>query len=189
MTLTLASRSPRRRELLASLGLALEVLPADTDETPQQGERAPDYVRRLAREKARAVRGETVLGADTVVALGETLLGKPRDAEEACRMLRALSGRAHEVLTGVCGRRGAQEETLAVRSVVRFAELSEAQIAWYVATGEPLDKAGAYAIQGRGGAFVAGVEGSYSNVIGLPLFETVGLLERLGFAFPWGARA
>ncbi|HUK65280.1 MAG TPA: Maf family protein [Anaeromyxobacteraceae bacterium] len=185
MTLTLASRSPRRFELLAQLGVPLEVTPADTDETPREGEYALDYVRRVAREKAFSVSGETVLGADTAVVLEGAILGKPEGPDHAARMLRALSSQAHEVLTGVCARRGEREETLAVRSVVRFSPLSEAQIAWYVATGEPLDKAGAYAIQGRGGAFVVGVEGSISNVVGLPLVETLGLLGRLGFAFPW----
>lgn len=160
--------------------------PADTDETPRRGELALDYVRRVAQEKARAVPGETVLGADTVVVLEGAILGKPRDLDDARRMLRALSGQEHEVLTGVCGRRGATEETLAVKSLVRFSDLTEAEIAWYVATGEPLDKAGAYAIQGCGGAFVAEVRGSISNVVGLPLRETLGMLGRLGFALPWG---
>lgn len=186
--LTLASQSPRRRELLAQLGVPLEVRPADTDETPLPGEAAGDYVRRVARDKARAVGGETVLAADTVVVLAGDLLGKPRDADDARRMLRALSGREHEVLTGVCARRGGREEVLAVSSAVRLAPLSEAQIAWYVATGEPLDKAGAYAIQGLAGAFVAEVRGSISNVVGLPLLETLGLLDRLGHPLPWTAR-
>jgi septum formation protein len=186
MTLTLASRSPRRRELLHQLGIALTVAPAGTDETPRSGEGARDYVRRVARDKARAVPGDTVLGADTVVVLETAILGKPRDEDDARRMLRALSGRTHEVLTAVCVRRGGTEETLDVRSAVRFASLTETQIAWYVATGEPLDKAGAYAVQGRGGAFVDSVEGSISNVIGLPLLETLSLLGRLGFALPWG---
>ena len=185
MTLTLASASPRRRELLAQLGLALRVEPAHTDETPRAGEAAAAYVRRVAGEKARAVDGDTVLAADTAVVLDGVVLGKPRDGEDARRMLRALSDRSHQVLTAVCARRGGREEALVAASVVRFVALDEARIAWYVETGEPLDKAGAYAVQGLGGAFVAQVEGSISNVIGLPLAETLALLSRLGFALPW----
>ncbi len=187
VTLTLASRSPRRRELLEHLGLCLEVRPADTDETPFPAEPPADYVRRVAREKARAATGETVLAADTVVVLQGTALGKPRDVDDARRMLRALSGQRHEVMTGVCARRGGREEVLAVTSEVRFVTITGAQIDWYVATGEPLDKAGAYAVQGAGGAFVAELRGSVSNVVGLPLAETMSLLARLGFALPWGA--
>jgi len=188
MTLTLASRSPRRRELLEQLGIRLEVRPADADETPLAGEPADDYVRRVAREKARAVAGETVLGADTAVVLDGAILGKPADGDDARRMLRALSGRPHQVVTGVCARRAGREEVLAATTAVRFARLTEAQIAWYVATGEPLDKAGAYAVQGAGGAFVEEMRGSVSNVVGLPLAEALALLDRLGFALPWRAR-
>ena len=186
MTLTLASRSPRRRELLSQLGLALAVAPADTDETPRGGEDAAAYVLRVAREKAAAVTGETVLAADTAVVLDAEILGKPRDGEDARRMLRALSGRAHRVLTGVCGRRGGREESLVAASEVLMVPLDAARIDWYLATGEPLDKAGAYAVQGAGGAFVAEVRGSISNVVGLPLVETLALLARLGFSLPWG---
>jgi septum formation protein len=185
MLLTLASRSPRRRELLAQLGVRLEVSPADTDETPRPGEAAAEYVRRVAREKASAVGGETVLAADTVVVLDGAILGKPRGDAEARRMLRALSGRAHEVMTGVCARRGGREEAAVVTSGVVFAPIGEVEIAWYVATGEPRDKAGAYAVQGAGGAFVSEVRGSVSNVVGLPLVETLALLARLGFPVPW----
>jgi septum formation protein len=190
-TLTLASASPRRRELLSQLGIALQVRPADTDESVRDGEGAREYVLRVAREKARAVSGAIVLGADTAVVLRGEVLGKPRDGADAARMLRALSGTSHEVLTGVVVRRGdaapAELEVVA-STAVRFARLGEAEIAWYVATGEPLDKAGAYAIQGAGGAFVLGVEGSVSNVVGLPLAETADLLRRAGFALPWEAR-
>lgn len=185
MTLTLASASPRRREMLAQLGIDLRVEPADTDETPRPGEPATDYVLRVAREKARAVRGDVVLAADTAVVLDGAILGKPQDDGDARQMLRALSGRAHHVLTGVCGRRAAREEVHVEASVVRFVPLDEAAIAWYVGTGEPADKAGAYAVQGLGGALVARVEGSISNVIGLPLAETLALLGRLGFPAPW----
>ncbi len=188
VTLTLASRSPRRRELLEQLGLRLEVRPADSDETQLPAETPSDYVRRVAREKARAIKGEIVLAADTVVVLEGLVLGKPRDVEDARRMLRELSGRTHEVMTGVCARRGDREEVLAATSEVRFAAITEAQIGWYLATGEPLDKAGSYAVQGVGGAFVAEVRGSVSNVVGLPLAETISLLARLGFAPPWGAQ-
>lgn len=186
--LTLASRSPRRRELLEQLGLTLELKPADADEAPLPAEPPGDYVRRLAREKARAVAGETVLAADTTVVVDGIILGKPSDAEDARRMLRALSGRTHEVMTGVCVARAGREAVLAVTTEVRFAPLGEELIAWYVATGEPLDKAGAYAVQGAGGVFVEEIRGSVSNVVGLPLAETVTLLARLGFAAPWRPR-
>jgi septum formation protein len=197
MRLVLASQSPRRRELLASVGIHAEVRPADTDESVREGEGAEAYVRRLAREKARAVPcsdGELVLAADTSVVLGSEILGKPRDEEDARRMLRALSGRTHVVMTGVhvlaAGVAGSapREETLAVSSAVRFVTLSEERIAWYVATREPLDKAGAYALQGAGGSLVRGIAGSVSNIVGLPLSETLAVLGRLGFAVPWGAR-
>jgi septum formation protein len=187
MTLTLASQSPRRRELLAQLGLDLAVRPAHADETPRPGEPPRAYVERLARDKARAVAGDFVLGADTTVALDGAILGKPEDDEDARRMLRALSGRVHQVTTGVCLRApGGREEALTVSSEVVFAAVSEAQIAWYLSTGEPRDKAGAYAVQGAGGAFVIEVRGSVSNVIGLPVAETAALLARCGFELPWG---
>jgi septum formation protein len=189
--LTLASQSPRRRELLAGLGIALEVRPADTDESVLPGEAPRAYVARVAREKARAVPGEVVLAADTAVVLGDTILGKPRDAADAARMLRALSGTTHEVLTGVCVRRGAPgaplEREALVSTAVRFRALSEQEIAWYVATGEPLDKAGAYALQGAGGVLVESVAGSVSGVVGLPLTESVALLAAAGFPLPWSA--
>ncbi|BDG01761.1 Maf family protein [Anaeromyxobacter oryzae] len=190
--LVLASQSPRRRELLAQLGLALEVRPAHTDESVRPGEPARDYVLRVAREKARAVAGEIVLAADTAVVLGGEILGKPADAADAARMLGALSGTRHDVLTAVCVRRvsgplGVELDAV-VRSEVRFAMLTPAQVAWYVATGEPLDKAGAYAIQGAGGAFVEAIAGSVSNVVGLPLAETAELLRRAGYPMPWEPR-
>ena len=196
MRLVLASQSPRRRELLASVGIAAEVRPAATDESVRVGEGADEYVRRLAREKARAVAcsvGELVLAADTAVVLGSDILGKPRDEGDARRMLRALSGRTHVVATGVHGLAagtwgGAPRETIGVSSAVRFVTLSEERIAWYVSTGEPLDKAGAYALQGAGGSLVRGIAGSVSNVVGLPLAETLALLGRLGLQLPWGTR-
>jgi septum formation protein len=144
-------------------------------------------VLRVAREKARAVEGELVLAADTAVVLGGDVLGKPVDADDARRMLRALSGTVHEVLTAVCVRRAsdAAELDTVVATRVRFAPLSPGAIEWYVGTGEPLDKAGAYAIQGSGGAFVLSVDGSVSNVVGLPLAETAELLRRAGHPLPW----
>ena len=188
--LVLASASPRRRELLAQLDIHFTVSAADIDETPHAGEAAEAYVGRLAREKARVVAsrhpGAWVLAADTTVALGAELLGKPRDAEEAQAMLTRLSGRTHDVYTGVA-LAGRHEETLVVRTRVTFRSLSPGEMSWYANSGEPLDKAGAYAIQGKGGFLVAGVEGSTSNVVGLPLGETVALLERAGLPLPWRA--
>jgi septum formation protein len=194
MRLVLASQSPRRRELLESLGIAVEVRPAGADESVRPGEGPEAYVRRVAADKARAVEagpGEIVLAADTAVVLSGEVLGKPRDDGDARRMLRALSGAEHEVLTGVRARIGAPglaEAEVVVSTRVRFAPLAEAQIAWYVDSGEPRDKAGAYAIQGKGGAFVRAVEGSVSNVVGLPLEETLALLARLGLPLPWEGR-
>jgi septum formation protein len=187
--LTLASQSPRRRELLGGLGIALEVRPAQTDETPRPGEAPRLYVARVAREKARAVGGTVVLAAYTTVALGDAILGKPEDDADAGRMLRALAGTSHEVLTAVCVRTaaGAEHEAV-VATEVAFAPLSDEEIAWYVATGEPRDKAGAYAIQGAAGAFVRSVRGSVSNVIGLPLAETLALLRAAGLPLPWERR-
>jgi septum formation protein len=187
--LVLASQSPRRRELLAQLGVALEVRPAHADEAVLPGEAPRDYVLRVARDKARAVQGDVVLAADTAVVLGGEVLGKPADAGDARRMLRALSGTTHDVLTAVVVRRAAirLELDALVATRVRFAALSPGEVDWYVATGEPLDKAGAYAIQGAGGAFVLAVEGSVSNVVGLPLAETAALLARAGLPLPWSA--
>ncbi|HVA62157.1 MAG TPA: Maf family protein [Terriglobales bacterium] len=170
--LVLASASPRRRELLEGAGFAVEVRPAAVDETPLPGEAAADYVLRLARAKARAVEASgLVLGADTVVVVDGDLLGKPADDAEAGAMLARLAGREHQVLTGVClrdparGREAAQVET----TRVWFAPLSPQEIADYVASGEPRDKAGAYAIQGRAARFIPRIEGSYANVVGLPI--------------------
>ncbi|QRN94296.1 septum formation inhibitor Maf [Archangium violaceum] len=189
--LVLASASPRRRELLGQLGLSFEVSAADIDETPRQGEPATNYVLRLAQEKARAVTarhpGAWVLAADTTVALGDELLGKPQDAAEARGMLGRLSGRTHEVHTGVALAGPGGEHSTVVRTRVTFRSLSLGEIDWYVGTGEPLDKAGSYAMQGKGGFLVAAVEGSPTNVIGLPLGETLELLARVGVPLPWRA--
>ncbi|RKG84613.1 Maf family protein [Corallococcus terminator] len=186
--LVLASASPRRKDLLAQLGLRFTVTAADIDETPTAGEIARNYVQRLAEEKSRTVAARHpdawVLAADTTVALGSELLGKPRHAAEARDMLGRLSGRTHEVFTGiaVAGRARASQ---VVRTQVTFRALSPEEIAWYADTGEPLDKAGAYAIQGKGGFLVASIEGSPTNVIGLPLGETLALLQEAGLPLPW----
>lgn len=186
LRLVLASSSPRRRELLATLGVEFEVRPADADETPREGEAPEPLVLRLALAKARAAArpGELVLGADTIVALDGEPLGKPADAAAARAMLARLSGRHHQVWTGVAlverGANGARERALAVVTDVVFRALEPAEIDAYVATGEPLDRAGAYAIQGGAAAFVASVDGSWSNVVGLPVGAVRDLLARHG---------
>jgi septum formation protein len=172
MRLILASASPRRSELLAAAGLAFVVRPVEVDETPLPRESAADYVTRLAMCKARSARsddGDVVLAADTTVVAARTILGKPVDEADARRMLGALGGREHEVLTGVAIRHRDDIRSSVEVSVVRFLPLSPADIDWYVASGEPFDKAGAYAIQGLASRFVDRVEGSYSNVVGLPV--------------------
>ena len=184
--LVLASASPRRAALLARAGYAFDILPADVDESRQPGEPAPDYVDRLARRKAAAVAtrhmDRIVIGADTAVVIDGEVLGKPRDAGDAVRMLRGLSGKAHQVLTGVAVQHAARCVSAVERTVVHFAELDDAQIAWYVGTGEPSDKAGAYGLQGSGARFVTRIEGSRSNVIGLPLGRLDELLGQLSVA-------
>lgn len=184
MDLRLASASPRRKHLLSGLGLSFSVDPMDVDERPKQGENPEEYVGRLAEEKAQAALaalgdGPPILAADTVVAIGAQLIGKPRDLAEAKAHLSALSGRWHEVYTGVAvyGSSLAQQT---VCTEVRFRSLSAGEIDRYVSEHEPLDKAGAYGIQGEAGAFVAELKGSYTNVIGLPLEETLALLLRAG---------
>lgn len=183
--LILASGSPRRRELLAGLGLAFEIRPVDLDETPLDGEDPRAYVSRLAAAKARARTGpeEVTLAADTIVVLDGELLGKPENPGEARDMLGRLAGREHQVLTGVAVFDGAAERLVAglEPSMVTIAALTAEEIAWYVATGEPLDKAGSYAIQDLGALFVERVEGNYTNVVGLPLPLTYRLFEELGF--------
>ncbi|MFM9972640.1 MAG: Maf family protein [Burkholderiales bacterium] len=191
----LASRSPRRRELLNQIGAPFDLLllrenpprGADVDETPNEGETADDYVRRVCSEKAniawtrmlqRSFPKMPVLTADTCVCLGEEILGKPRDNDDAVAMLLRLSGRDHRVLTGVAIIFEDRLELAISESLVRFEELSEEAIKAYVATGEPMGKAGAYAIQGRAAAFAPLLHGSYSGVMGLPLYETAHLLQR-----------
>ena len=178
----LASRSPRRAELLAAAGFAFEVLAADVDETPQQGEDPAEYVERLAIEKARAVfamrPSALVLGADTTVTIDGRILGKPLDDEDARRMLQRLSGRVHLVHTGVAvvSTRGVESAVDTTR--VWFDAMTDEDISWYVATGEPTDRAGAYAIQGFASRFIPRIEGSYSNVVGLPVAMVSSILRR-----------
>ena len=198
-TIYLASASPRRREILVSLGFQPVLLVAETDETARPGEAVADYVARMARQKNAAARqlaaqrglalAQPLLSADTVVALDNAILGKPRDAAHARELLESLSGREHQVWTAVCVSLGGQTLEAAQRSDVRFKELSAQEIAAYIASGEPLDKAGAYGIQGIGGVFVAHLSGSFSGVMGLPVFETVQLLRQLGSPVPPFAEA
>jgi septum formation protein len=173
--LVLASASPRRAEILRAVGWEFEAAAANIDESQRANESARDYVERLAREKAGTVASARlfglVLGADTVVVVDGAILGKPRDDDDARRMLRLLRGRWHEVLTGVALVRAEDGRTAVAREEtrVRFAEMSDDEIEWYVATGETADKAGAYAVQGRAALFVEGIEGDYWNVVGLPV--------------------
>ncbi len=184
MTLVvLGSASPRRSDLLGQLGVEFTVVSPDIDETPLPGETPVDYVRRLAIAKSHAVQADAdalVITADTTVDLGGEILSKPDDAEHAKAMLRKLSARTHRVHTGVAVRRGHIVVHDVVTSLVTFAPLTPASIEWYVGTGEPLDKAGAYAVQGAGGVFVQRVRGSVSNVVGLPLHTLVRLAGELG---------
>jgi septum formation protein len=187
--LVLASGSPRRRELLAGLGMAFTVRAADVDETPHPGEAPAACVRRLALAKAtaRSEADELVLGADTVVVLDGQLLGKPRDPADARRMLASIAGREHTVLTGVTVHAQGGQETTVEASRVRMARMSPREIDWYVATGEPLDKAGSYAVQGVGALFVEAIYGNYTNVVGLPLPATCRLFSALGYDWRWFA--
>jgi septum formation protein len=172
VVLVLASQSPRRAELLRQAGIPFVVRAAAVDETPIAGERPSDYVRRLAEEKARAVEsapGETVLGADTTVVIGDQMLGKPADAAEAARMIEALAGRSHEVLTGICLRTSSASIRDVAATRVWFAAMTPEEIQSYADSGEPLDKAGGYAIQGLASKFVEKIEGCYFNVVGLPI--------------------
>ncbi len=189
MTLVLASASPRRRDLLEQLGVAYRCDPADIDESRLGGEKPAEYVLRMAREKALAVAarypaGEVaVLAADTSVVIDEDVLGKPVDHFDGLGMLARLSGRAHQVLTAVClHTRSGESLERVVSTDVNFVQLTREQCEAYLATDEPWDKAGGYAIQGLAGAFVRSIEGSYSNVVGLPLAETWQLLSGQGIA-------
>ncbi len=173
-TIVLASASPRRSELLRAAGIQFEIRVANVDETQLPGEAPQSYVARLARTKALTVAqpNEIVLGADTTVVIGHETAGKPVDIDDAKRMLRLLSGHWHEVLTGVSLVRNDEIQTEVAVTRVKFATMSEAEMEWYATSGEPDDKAGAYAIQGLASRFVERIEGSYSNVVGLPI-ETV----------------
>ena len=199
MRLLLASASPRRAELLAAAGFDFEVQPADVDEAVRPGETPLAYVCRVAEAKAAAVlnpesripnpaprvpnpesRNGIVVAADTVVVVDQRILGKPADRRDAVRMLRLLSGRRHEVLTAVTAVRASQARLTRVQStVVELASLSNDEIDWYVGTGEPFDKAGAYAVQGLASRFVTRIEGSYSNVVGLPIALVYAMLREL----------
>jgi septum formation protein len=181
--IVLASASPRRHDLLNSIGVRFSVRVPDIDEAPRRGEQPVDYVRRLASEKAAAVFGdddELVIAADTTVDLDSIILGKPVDASDAQSMLERLSGRSHRVHTGVAVRRNRAEFVEACTTLVTFVDADEETIAWYLSTGEPMGKAGAYALQGAGAALVSHVEGSVSNVIGLPMHVVVDLAARAG---------
>lgn len=197
----LASRSPRRRELLRQIGINFEIVPlreaprypADVDETPRAGETPDAYVLRVAREKAQAALAITsvrrlasrpVLAADTTVVRDDAILGKPANVADALRMLESLAGRAHRVLTAVAVTAGDEIETRVSESQVWFRALTPEEIRRYVATGEPTDKAGAYAVQGRAAAFITRIEGSYSGIMGLPLAETAELLRSHGISVP-----
>jgi septum formation protein len=185
-TLILASASPRRAELLNQIGVSYRIVPAQIDETQAVGEAIEECVQRLARSKALQVQRRfpslPVLGADTVVVVDELMLGKARDRAEGLAMLQRLSGRSHQVLSAVALASGQKLNQVLSRSVVRFRTLSERECAVYWDSGEPQDKAGAYAIQGRGALFIEYLSGSYSGVMGLPLYETGQLLRAAGIA-------
>ena len=193
MPIVLASASPRRQELLKNAGISFVVKPANIPEVRQPRESAKSFAERMAQEKARAIfaggNDEYVLGADTVVKVGgtgvspvddELVLGKPEDRDDAARMLRLLSGRKHQVITGVCLIGPAFEDVRSETTAVFFAALSDADIYEYIATGEPMDKAGAYAIQGGASRWISKIEGDYSNVVGLPVALVLKMLRKRG---------
>lgn len=193
-SIVLASASPRRAELLTQIGVSFRACPADIDETPGAGEAPAHYVERLAREKALAILvsepDATVIGSDTSVVLGGRILGKPVGPEEAKDMLQRLSGNTHQVMTAVAVASATACKSRISVTEVRFRQLSDAEIEAYVSTGEPMDKAGGYGIQGRGGIFVEELRGSYSAVVGLPLQETAELLAGAGYPVweTWNSR-
>ncbi len=187
--IVLASQSPRRRELLANAGISCAVRPAGIEEEPREGESPEQYVARLAREKAEAVEAgeeEFVLAADTTVVVDGQILEKPHSAEEAARMLRLLHGRDHLVLTGVCLRHQGRFWTAVESTRVWFIPLREEEIAAYARSGEPLDKAGGYAIQGLASRFAERIEGCYFNVVGLPVSRVYRMLRAAGYHFSEG---
>ncbi len=183
MKIILASASPRRRELLTLAGVDFEVRTSDVEEKVPEGMSPEETVKLLAGQKASAVaenfRNCCVIGADTVVVCGGRILGKPRDREQACEMLRTLSGKTHCVFTGVCIMCGAEVVSFAEKTEVTFYELTDEEIAAYTATGEPMDKAGAYGIQGRGCVLIKGISGDYFNVVGLPVARTVREINKI----------
>jgi septum formation protein len=186
--IVLASASPRRSQLLAGAGITFSVVPSDAPEDALPEETPQQHVKRLSLLKAREVArrpevtGRWFIGSDTVVVRDQTILGKPADAREAAAMLRSLSGRCHCVVSGfaIIDRADGRETADAVTTVVRFRELTDREIQGYIATGEPFGKAGAYAIQGIGACLIPAIEGSYTNVVGLPLCEVIETLEQLG---------
>jgi len=194
MPIVLASASPRRQQLLKDAGIEFVVRPANIDEIHQPGEGAAYFAERMARDKARAIRASApdsvVLGADTIVVARDQVLGKPTDAADAVRMLRLLTGRQHFVITGVCligtefqgtASQGTDfEDVRSEKTAVHFAALTDAEIRDYVATGEPMDKAGAYAIQGHASRWISKIEGDYSNVVGLPVDLVRRMLQEHG---------
>jgi septum formation protein len=188
--IVLASQSPRRAELIGRLGLQFDTVPADIDETPFEGEAPEAHAERLAREKAQAVAAvhpdALVVGSDTIVVIDGDILGKPRDTAQAVEMLLRLAGREHEVCTGIAVVRGGRVESGLERVRVRFRALDRRACEEYVATGEPMDKAGAYGIQGFGSAIVEGVDGDYFAVMGLPVVGMLALIERFGWRYAFG---
>lgn len=187
--LVLASGSPRRRDILTALGLAFDVRPPDVDETLLPGEGARGAARRLAQQKAAAIEaeaGELVIAADTIVALDGELLGKPTGPKDAAAILGRLAGRSHEVITGLAVRFGTETRSVAALTTVTFRALDPEEVAAYVATEEPLDKAGAYGIQGFGSALVERIEGDFYNVMGLPVPALLALLRTIGFRYLYG---
>ena len=186
MRVILASQSPRRRDLLASIGLTFDVMPSDVPEVRQAGESPEEYVARLSRDKAAVIAAKHgdawIIAADTTVLLGDELLEKPADDADARRMLATIAGKTHTVYSGVTlqNAAGGWRDTRVAETEVRMLPLDERDIAWYVSTGEPLDKAGAYAAQGLGGMFIDSIHGSYTNVVGLPLALLFQMLRRAG---------
>jgi len=180
----LASASPRREELLRSVGLKFKIIPADVDETYLQGESPRAHVQRLSHDKAGVIAGRypkaLVLGADTIVVIDGLILGKPKNKKQAFEMLERLSGRRHTVFTGFTIAGAGISKTRVVQSAVQFKKISPEEINWYVGCDEPYDKAGGYAVQGKGAYFIKAIRGSYTNVIGLPLCETLEELKIIG---------
>jgi len=193
MQIVLASSSPRRQELLRQVGVSFVIDAPEVDEHVREPLAPANLVEQLALRKARTVArrhpGRIVLGADTIVVVDGEVLGKPADRADAVAMLERLSGRSHQVLTGVAVVQDGRELVEHEETVVRFAPLTREQVEWYVSTGEPMDKAGAYGIQGRAAALISGISGDYYNVVGLPLYRTIQMLSQFGHPiFTGGAR-